>query len=168
MASVRLGADCEDSQEMNERIQAANVVIRFAEGDDPYAIQKLLNEQRTFGFVYLGAVVSWLRSRRVLVAIDEESGELVGILVFGIHPATKILQIRAISVRKDYRRRGVGTSLMAAAESLAASSGMEATELLCAVGNPANYFYLSLGYENVGYTQSRKGHVMCCWRKTLR
>ncbi len=86
----------------------------------------------------------------VLVAVAR--GNVVGVVGMQLMPLLHrdrgLCRILAISVDADYTRRGVGTRLLKAAESLAGRAGCHRVELTTAPERTgAHKFYRRLGYE---------------------
>jgi ribosomal protein S18 acetylase RimI-like enzyme len=84
------------------------------------------------------------------VLVAESGDEVVGFvrLSFVDRPWGRACDVRALSVTREWRGRGVGRSLMAAAEAAAASAGAGGVRLDVQSGNEdATSFYRRLGYE---------------------
>jgi len=130
------------------------VAVRDARADDSAAIAGLLGE---LGYpTEAGAVRHRLdrlrrsRGSRVLAAVAGRS--LVGVVGLHVMPLLHrdhgLCRILALCVSRDYARRGAGTRLMEAAESIARRAGCHRVELTTAqerIG--AHKFYRSLGFE---------------------
>jgi ribosomal protein S18 acetylase RimI-like enzyme len=135
------------------------VTIREARADDAASIAALLTE--------LGYPTEENRARtrlerlqaepttKVLVAEAEEGGDVVGVsairaeaLLEHDRPAARLL---ALVVAKDYRRRGVASALVEAAEAQAQALGCFRIVLTSADHrDDARRFYLTAGYEQTG------------------
>lgn len=92
----------------------------------------------------------------VLVAVDD--GRIVGRLSLGrdAHPASAHVADLGLMVAATHRRRGIGRTLMEAAELWAREAGIEKLELHVFPWNePAIRLYEALGYEREGL---RRGH----------
>jgi len=82
--------------------------------------------------------------------IAEEAGEIAGFLIAHREPR-KILHIVTIDVVSAWRRRGVGSLLMDAAELWASDSALRMIGLETAQDNlAAQRFYAARGYNKVG------------------
>ena len=93
-----------------------------------------------------------------LYVAELPSGELVGrlSLMRDSHPASPHVADLGVMVAAPYRRSGIGTLLMAAAEEWAAAAKVTKLELHVFPHNePAISLYEKLGYEREG---TRKGH----------
>jgi ribosomal-protein-alanine N-acetyltransferase len=81
--------------------------------------------------------------------VAEEAGKITGFLIAHREPR-KILHIVTIDVLKAWRRRGVGTLLMDAAEQWARDQGLRMIGLETAQDNlVAQRFYAARGYRKV-------------------
>ena len=93
-----------------------------------------------------------------LLVAEVAGGELVGrlSLMRDPHPASRHVADVGLMVAAAYRRRGIGTALMAAAEEWARAAGVTKLELHVFPHNhPAIALYEKLGYEREGL---RRGH----------
>ena len=81
--------------------------------------------------------------------VTEEAGEITGFLIAHREPR-RILHIVTIDVVKPWRRRGVGSILMEAAEQWARDQGLRMVGLETAEDNvAAQRFYAARGYSKV-------------------
>lgn len=91
-------------------------------------------------------------SRTLLVAVDEASGELAGLLValpdeIGAIDLTPVLHISHLIVAPKARRRGVGRTLLAALVHLAEAQGIERIVATAGAGSRESNRYLArLGF----------------------
>jgi ribosomal-protein-alanine N-acetyltransferase len=97
-----------------------------------------------------------LRSSRVLSVVAEEDAALAGfamaqtMLLRGI----RVGEIITVDVAPEFRRRGVGRSLIGAVETGARADGAEALRLQVAVDNAAALgLYARLGFAAIGEIQ---------------
>jgi GNAT superfamily N-acetyltransferase len=90
--------------------------------------------------------------RSLLVAVDDLSGEIVGVLVakpdeLGGVDLTPVLHVTHLLVSPRHRRRGVGRSLLAAAVHLAEEHGMDRVLATASSGSrEANRYLARLGF----------------------
>jgi GNAT superfamily N-acetyltransferase len=91
-------------------------------------------------------------SRRLLVAVDDSSGALVGLLVarpdeVGAIDVMPVLHVTHLLVNPKHRRRGVGRALLAAAVHLADELGVDRVLGTAASGSrEANRYLARLGF----------------------
>lgn len=145
----------------------ANVRVRPAERGDVDALVDLVSsaETRSAGIGErrpadpgvahlarrLGQIVDQ-PGRTVLVAADEQSGDLVGLLVakldeIGAIDITPALHITHLLVAPRHRRRGVGRTLLAAAVHVADEAGVDRVLATAASGSrEANRYLARLGF----------------------
>jgi GNAT superfamily N-acetyltransferase len=90
--------------------------------------------------------------RTLLVAVDDQSGELTGLLVakvdeIGAIDLTPVLHITHLLVAANQRRRGIGRALLAAAVHLADERGIDRVLATAASGSrEANRYLARLGF----------------------
>ena len=95
--------------------------------------------------------------------VAEESGEIIGFLI-AHREARKILHIVTIDVVKAWRRRGVGSILMDAAEGWAQEHGVSLIGLETAEDNPAaQRFYKARGYREVDKIEGYYSDGTAAW-----
>lgn len=95
--------------------------------------------------------------------VAEEAGEIAGFLIAHREPR-KILHIVTIDVVKAWRRQGVGSLLMDAAEQWARDQGMRMVGLETAQDNvPAQEFYTARGYGKVGEIEGYYADGTTAW-----
>jgi GNAT superfamily N-acetyltransferase len=91
-------------------------------------------------------------ARHLLVAVDDPSGKIVGLLVakpdeVGAIDVTPVLHITHLLVNPKHRRRGVGRALLAGAVHLADELGVERVLCTAASGSrEANRYLARLGF----------------------
>jgi ribosomal protein S18 acetylase RimI-like enzyme len=83
------------------------------------------------------------------IVAEDESGKVAAFVVAG-RTSPRIGHIATIDVSSRFRRRGLGTRLMRAAEARLASLGVRKIRLETATGNPARRLFAKLGYQRVG------------------
>ena len=94
-------------------------------------------------------LTAFLGHRRSQTWVAEEAAEIAGFLIAHREPG-RILHIITIDVLKAWRRRGVGSLLMEAAEQWAGGHGLRMIELETAQDNfVAQRFYQVRGYLKV-------------------
>ena len=146
-------------------------VIRRAEPGDAEALVRLAESVGSEPGGWLIADGDWRKvsdERRYLrairrhayaaVIVAEEDGLIVGRLSIGrdAHPASEHVADVGIMVAEGHRRRGIGRSLMEAAESWGRDVGVRKIELHVFPHNHAALaLYDQLGYRRVG---ERRGH----------
>ena len=92
---------------------------------------------------------AFIEHRRSQTWVAEEAGEMVGFLIAHREPR-RILHIVTIDVREAWRRRGVGSVLMDAAEAWAGEQSIRLIGLETAENNAvAQRFYATRGYQKV-------------------
>jgi len=102
--------------------------------------------------VYWSAVLE-TRARRGEVLVAEAAGEVVGVtqvLIFQHfqHTGGWCAELESVHVRDDFRSRGVGSALLAAAESVARERGCYRMQLTSRnVRTDAHRFYVANGYD---------------------
>ena len=90
--------------------------------------------------------------RNLLVAVEELTGEVVGLLIarrdeIGAIDLTPVLHITHLMVMPDHRRRGVGRSLLSAAVVLADEAGLDRVLATAGSGSrEANRYLARLGF----------------------
>ena len=93
------------------------------------------------------------RSPHAAVFVAEDAGAIVGRLSLArdSHPASAHVADLGLMVARGFRRQGVGTALMEAAEEWARAAGIRKLELYVFPHNePAIALYERLGYEREG------------------
>jgi ribosomal-protein-alanine N-acetyltransferase len=83
------------------------------------------------------------------IVAEDESGNIAAFAVAG-RSSSRIGHIATIDVAPQFRRRGLGTRLMLAAEARLAGLGARKVRLETATGNRARRLFAKLGYERVG------------------
>jgi len=95
--------------------------------------------------------------------IAEEGGEIVGFLIAG-RAGTSVAHIVTIDVRAECRRRGVGRTMMNAAEKWARDRKLELVYLETAEGNLiAQRFYQARGYSKVERIEGYYANGQAAW-----
>jgi len=94
-------------------------------------------------------LAAFIGQRESQAWIAEEAGEIVGFLIAHREPR-RMLHIITIDVLPAWRRRGVGSLLMDAAEQWACDKGLRMIGLETAQDNlPAQKFYVARGYSKI-------------------
>jgi GNAT superfamily N-acetyltransferase len=145
----------------------SNLRIRPAEADDVDALTALLAEHRASvsGWAYRVARTGsdaetrahYLRlltegSRRLVVAVDEPSGAVIGMAVFGVDVVSTLTDLPSVSVSHllvtpAHRHRGAGRALLSAAAGYADEVGIGHVVVgVTADGRDANRFFARLGF----------------------
>jgi ribosomal-protein-alanine N-acetyltransferase len=95
--------------------------------------------------------------------VAEEAGKIAGFLIAHREPR-QILHIVTIDVLKAWRRRGVGSLLMEAAEQWAGDQGLRMIGLETALDNrAAQRFYAARGYRKVGEIEHYYADGTAAW-----
>jgi ribosomal-protein-alanine N-acetyltransferase len=108
-------------------------------------------------------MTSFIGHRHAQTWVAEEAGEITGFLIAHREPG-KILHIITIDVLKAWRRRGVGSLLMDAAEQWAGDHGLRMIALETAQDNlVAQRFYAARGYRKVGEVEKYYADGTAAW-----
>ena len=128
-------------------------------------------------------------AHRVVLAVDDVSGEVLGAAVLGADAVTGLLDPPAVYVSHllvspQHRKRGAGRALVAAAASYAEELGVDSVVVAVSpTGRDANRFFARLGFSSVvvrrivSTTQLRRklapesvetGHELLRRRRSLR
>lgn len=100
---------------------------------------------------------SFLRLAGIECLVAEESAALAGFIL--THRAGHHGHIISLDVEANFRRRGIGSMLLTAAEERMESSGVRHIELETAVDNaPAVSFWRRHGFESVGVLKTYYAH----------
>jgi ribosomal-protein-alanine N-acetyltransferase len=95
--------------------------------------------------------------------IAQEGEAIVGFLVGNREPG-RVWHIVTIDVREQWRRRGIGTTLVDAAEDWAAAQGIRMIYLETADNNHAAHaFYARRGYKKVGKLEHYYANGAAAW-----
>jgi ribosomal-protein-alanine N-acetyltransferase len=95
--------------------------------------------------------------------VAEEGSEIIGFLIAN-RTRTGILHIVTIDVREAWRRRGVGETLMDAAEDWGRNLGLRGVSLETAEDNRiAQQFYLKRGYKKLGSVKNYYADGSTAW-----
>jgi [ribosomal protein S18]-alanine N-acetyltransferase len=111
-----------------------------------------------------------LRSTRALLLVDADQDRLHGYVLLKLQPRRRRAHMLSIATHPEQRRRGVGRSLLAAAEQAARDVGIGELQLETREDNlAAQALYRSLGYQAfgryLGYYEDRAD--ACRMRKAL-
>lgn len=97
-----------------------------------------------------------LNDERTRLVVARSRNEVVGFAIAGFTSRERDVTIQAISVRQDFRRRGIGTSLVRDVEAWAVDKQVRYVELGVYEFNPeARAFYEQLGYLTVSRVMRR-------------
>jgi ribosomal protein S18 acetylase RimI-like enzyme len=118
--------------------------------------------RRELGFVLRPAIAESVRHLSVLVSL--ESRKVTGYLRFR-HRRDRVTKIYELCVSPESRRRGVASSMVRHLVDIAASRGQVSIQLKCPLGEMAEKFYSSFGFERV-CVESGKSRPLGRW--TLR
>jgi len=149
-------------------VSRSNLRVRTATLDDLDAVLRLgedlhepaANWPRPARLRWLGGDGMRVRYRRLLadedhrvvLAVDEDSAEPLGMAVLGVDPASALLDLPAVSVTHllvapAHRGRGAGRALVAAAVGYADERGMDHVIVgVSTTGREANRFFARLGF----------------------
>lgn len=137
------------------RAEAADldVVTRFAEeGGGVRAVRTRTGGRRPDDARSRCALLLADDRHRVLLAVDEPAGEVLGIAVVGADPLSGLLDpasvyVSHLLVAPEHRKRGAGRALVAAAAGYADELGVESVVVGVAPnGRDANRFFARLGF----------------------
>jgi GNAT superfamily N-acetyltransferase len=148
-------------------VSRASVRIRPAEHADVESLSTLIASVDTTSGVFSGrallnpdlahleerlAEILLEAERTLLVAVDDPTGDIVGLLVarldeLGAIDLTPVLHVTHLLVAANQRRRGVGRALLAAAVHLADERGVDRVLATAASGSrEANRYLARLGF----------------------
>ena len=149
------------------------VVVRHLETDDEAAacarIMSASEPWLTLGRDYASSLdVVCDPTREVYVAVPEGVAQVVGFLVLSMRGAF-VGYIQSIGVRDEWRGRGLGTALMAFAESRIFAETPNAFICASSFNARARALYERLGYEVVGELRDYivRGHSEWLLRKSI-
>lgn len=95
--------------------------------------------------------------------VAEEQNEIAGFVVAN-RTRTCMMHIITLDVKESWRRRGVGASLMNAAEAWGRQEGLRAISLETAEDNrAAQAFYEARGYVKIGETKNYYANGATAW-----
>jgi GNAT superfamily N-acetyltransferase len=102
----------------------------------------------------------WEESRSSWLIGADDDGELIGVAALGVLPMLevngKLGRLLALVVDERYRGRGVGQSLVTAAEEQARAAGCVKMEVTSSRYRTRTHeFYQQLGYEDIGAFSAR-------------
>jgi ribosomal-protein-alanine N-acetyltransferase len=110
-----------------------------------------------------GELKAFTGHRHAQTWVAEDAGEIAGFLIAQREPR-KILHIVTIDVLQAWRRHGVGSLLMDAAEQWAADQGLRMIGLETAEDNlAAQKFYAKRGYRKVDEIKAYYGDGTTAW-----
>jgi GNAT superfamily N-acetyltransferase len=95
-----------------------------------------------------------------LIGADDDKGELIGVAALGVLPMLEVTgksgRLVALVVNERYRGRGVGQSLVAAAEEQARAAGCVKMEVTSSRYRTRTHeFYQQLGYDDICTSSAR-------------
>ncbi len=142
------------AREARERTSAlSEILIDCVEGGVSVSFMAPLPREKADAF-WRGVADGVAAGERVLlVAEDRATGEIVGtVQVVSAWPENQPhrADVAKMLVRRSARRRGIGESLMCAAEEAARTSGKTLLVLDTVTGSDAERFYERLGWTRVG------------------
>lgn len=139
-------------------------LIRKAAEDDLDGIKNLADAHRhELGFVLRPALGRGIAGGEFLVAVDQ--GNLIGFADYH-HRRDGQTTLYNVCVKTEYRRQGVGTSLMEALRLEALAHGRRTIRLKCPVDLPANSFYKSMGFR-LKQKESGRKRVLVVWELSV-
>jgi len=147
-------------------VSRSGVHVRAATLDDLDVVVALTGDVREAGLVRRRAVgrraVDGVRERcarllrdpahRVMLAVDDTTGEVIGAAVLGPDAVTGLLDpplvyVSHLLVSPEHRKRGAGRALVAAAASYAEELGIDSVVVgVAPTGRDANRFFARLGF----------------------
>ena len=136
---------------LNERTQAADLVIRPAVGTDLDAIYAL--ECASFATDRLSrrGLRRFLKARHKPVLAARFSGRIVGYILISLPARSDSARVYSLAVEATHGGRGVGRELLHAAERYARAHGRTRLRLEARYDNEAAIaLYEKLGYRNFG------------------
>lgn len=136
---IKIEACCEQGAEVN-RV----TVARIAKIVEPYRKKKLM------GPVYYSSLytaISRSARTRIFLAIEQESGKIVGFLFLRFKVRKPELWVDKIAVDQECTGKGVGSLLMQAAMQIAADQNLDCVLTVAKINQEAIKFYHKLGFE---------------------
>jgi GNAT superfamily N-acetyltransferase len=138
------------------------MLIRPANTDDVDALVSLFEEWgHPLSSMEVRAVLAeWAATARSEVLVADIDGDVAGMVAVSAGPRLagpgRYGHLSGLAVATDHRRRGVGTSLLKAAEDCASAWGCDRLELTSSRSRPAAHdFYRGHGYEETSYHHAR-------------
>lgn len=131
-----------------------NINIRNAELTDAYALAEIC--QNDLGYECDEALVSeklkLIDSKREQVLVADIDGKVVGFIhieLYNVIYCENGSNLLGLAVSSDYRKNGIGKTLLKNAEKWAVNNGAKWVRLNSGKGRKdAHLFYRSLGYDN--------------------
>ncbi len=140
----------------------ALVLIRPVDTDDVTALVRLFAEwgHPLSGADVLAVVAEWSSTARSVVLVAEIGGEIAGMAAVSAGPRFaapgRQAHLAGLAVTADHRRRGVGTSLLKAAEGYGYAWNCDRLELTSSRSRQeAHDFYRRHGYEETSEHHAR-------------
>jgi ribosomal protein S18 acetylase RimI-like enzyme len=138
---------------------------RKAEPKDLEVIKTIADEHRDeLGFILRPALAESIRREEVIVS--ENGSGIIGFVEYH-HRRDEQTTLYHIAVASDYRRRGIGRSLVSALREEARAFDKRVIRLKCPVDLPAQDFYARMGFQIEGEVEG-KARRLVLWALHVR
>jgi predicted nucleic acid-binding protein/GNAT superfamily N-acetyltransferase len=121
--------------------------------------------KNTLGLFPKDAYIESASKKQILVAINKDSGELIGYLLYNLSRRKMLVSIVHLCIDKSWRRKGITKLLFDKLKDLT-QDGYFGIRVHCRVDYPANKLWPKLGFIAVGEIdgRSKKGTKLTIWR----
>ena len=134
-----------------------NIIIRKAIDDDLDQIKNLADqERRSLGFITRATILQSIRQNETIVA--EKDNCVIGFQMYH-HRKDQQTTLYKKTVDKEYRRLGVGRSLVDFVVSEAKEIRQTRVKLKCPEDNDSNNFHQAIGFKIIGIEEKPKRNL---------